>query len=98
MAQMNRLAQLRRLRAYVDRRVPARYWIPSVALIAVLWLVPALLFSIPSNHVDWLIYGDGAARWMATGSPYESLEMGWNPNTQFRTSTLRRVGLSSCSP
>jgi hypothetical protein len=83
MAEMNRLAQLRRLRAYLDRRVPARYWIPSVALIAAFWIVPAVLYSIPSNHVDWLIYGDAATRWFATGSPFEPLGMDWNPNTQF---------------
>ena len=83
MAEMNRLAQLRRLRAYLDRRVPARYWIASVALIAACWFVPAVLYSIPSHHVDWLIYRDAATRWFATGSPYESLGMNWNPNTQF---------------
>jgi hypothetical protein len=83
MAQMNRLTRLRRLAERLDRRVPARYWIPVVALIAACWLVPAFLYSIPTNHVDWAIYGDAARRWLTTGSPYESLGMNWNPNTQF---------------
>jgi len=77
------LAARDHLLAHLDRRVPARYWIPSVALIATCWLLPAFLFSIPTNHVDWLIYRDAAMRWFATGSPYESLGASWDPNTQF---------------
>jgi hypothetical protein len=83
MAQMYRAAQLQRLRAHLDDRVPARYWILIVSLIAACWLVPAVMFSIPTNHVDWLIYRDAATRWLTTGSPYETLGTNWNPNTQF---------------
>lgn len=66
--------------AALDRRVSAGAWLVILAGGLLVWAMPAAAMGLPGNFVDWQLYREAAALWRSTGSPYQVLPAGWDPD------------------
>ena len=64
----------------LDRRVSTRTWLVVLMAGLSVWVVPAVAMGITTTYNDWTIYREAAALWHSTGSPYEVLPAGWDPD------------------
>jgi hypothetical protein len=74
---------LARVVGILDRPVPRLVWLALIIAASLVWAIPALVGGIPTHALDWLIYADGRALWLSTGSPYAVPPPGWDPDVTY---------------